>query len=142
MEDHADTKRITPRARLKNVLLVCVIICLALIMILYAYACWSIGSGVQSMCKEATQEYRGDKIEALIAYVNSERHSLRDRNRAVWALGQLGEKQALPTLQKFYTGLPCDHNRYLCQRELKKAIELCRGGINATAWTWRRFVRQ
>jgi len=62
------------------------------------------------------------------------------RNHAIWALGQLGDKRALPSLEKLYTGEPCDHSKYVCQYELKKAIKLCRGGLNITAWTWRRFV--
>jgi HEAT repeat protein len=99
--------------------------------------CGAIGSGVRTISAEALREQPGDRVLALLAYVECERHSLRDRNRAVWALGQLGDSRALPLLEKNYTGKPCEHSRFLCQRELKKAIEHCRGGLNLTAYVWR-----
>jgi HEAT repeat protein len=80
------------------------------------------------------REYPGDRIEALMTYVESKNHSLRQRNRSVWALGQIGDKRALPVLEKYRTGKPCDHDATLCQREVGKAIKLCRGSLNATAW--------
>jgi len=97
-------------------------------------ACWSIRSSVKEISTMAVQEYSGERVEALITYVNSANHSLRERNRAVWALGQIGDKRALPVLRGFYTGGPCDHNNGLCQHELQKAIKLCEGSFNATAW--------
>lgn len=33
-----------------------------------------------------------------------------------------------PALKSVYTGAPCDHDKYLCQYELGKAIKLC-GGV-------------
>jgi hypothetical protein len=98
---------------------------------------WVIGSSVNAMCATATREYGGDCVSALMKYVESPAHSLRDRNRAVWALGHLGDVRALPLLEKHYTGEPCDHSRMLCQHELDKAIELCRGGANLPALVWR-----
>jgi hypothetical protein len=72
-------------------------------------------------------------------YVEDTSHSLRERNRAVCALGQIGDRRALPVLQKHYSGKPCDHGSALCQRELGKAIELVEGGVNATALVWKRL---
>jgi len=107
---------------------------------LYGLACCQIGIGVKKISNEAIQIYQGDKVEALINFMNSEGHPLPKRNHAIWALGQLGDKRALPSLEKLYTGEPCDHSKYVCQDELKKAIKLCRGELNISAWTWRRFV--
>lgn len=112
----------------------------AILTIFYGLICLSIGRGVRSISKEALREYPGNEVKALISFVNSQNQSLGKRNRAVWALGQIGDKQALPTLEKFYTGQPCDHEKYLCQKELKKAIRLCKGGFNLTRWAWRRFI--
>ena len=103
-------------------------------LVVYAYACWNIGSSVKDIIVRATQEYSGDRVEALIAYMQSEKHNLRNRNRSVWALGQIGDKRALSVLEKFHIGEPCDHNKYLCQYELKKAIDLCKGGLNLCSW--------
>jgi len=134
MEKYWESKHNTRFVRLKKVLVYGVLSCLVLLLIVYGMACWSIRSGVRAICAEATQEYPGDRVEALIAYVNSEDHSLKEKNRVVWALGQLGDRRALPVLEKSYTGQPCNHDKSLCQRELQRVIKLCKGGLNLTAW--------
>jgi hypothetical protein len=98
---------------------------------------WQIGSDVRAASTMAVREYGGDRVSALIAYADAQSHTLGDRNRAVWALGHIGDPRALPVLQKHYTGKPCDHGQMLCQRELHTAIGLCRGGINLPALVWR-----
>jgi HEAT repeat protein len=90
-----------------------------------AFIGWSIRAGVAENAALAQHEFPGDRVEALIAYVDSDRHLFRERNHAVWALGQIGDSRALPVLLKHYTGAECQHDRFLCQRELKKAIEGC-----------------
>lgn len=111
-----------------------VLFSLAFLLILYLMACWSIRSGVKAISSEVNEEFPGDRIEALIKYAGSENHSLRQRNMAVWALGQIGDERAMSALRKWYIGGPCDHDEFLCQHELQKAITLCEGGFNATAW--------
>jgi len=111
-----------------------------LLPITYGLACWNIGAGVKSISEKALEIYQGNAVSALLEYVDSKEHSLLKRNRAVWALGQLGDPMALPVLNKHYTGSSCDHARFLCQHELRKAIKLCKGSWNASAWTWRRQV--
>jgi hypothetical protein len=101
-----------------------------------------IGEGVRAAAAAAMQHHPGERVEALICYVEDPNHRLQDRNRAVWALGQLGDRRALPTLRKRYAGGPCDHATALCQRELGKAIRLLEGGVNATALVWRRSVER
>ncbi len=134
MEKRPESKSCRRISIVKRVLVYGILSCLALLLIIFVMVCWSIRSSVKAICAEATQEYTGDRIEALTAYVNSESHSLRDRNHAVWALGQLGDSRALPVLEGFDTVGPCNHDKYLCQRELRKAIKLCKGGLNLTAW--------
>lgn len=87
---------------------------------------WNIQSGLDEWCARAQEAhpYPGDDVAALIAYVQSDSHSLRDRNRAVWALGQARDERAFPVLQAFITGEECDHSNHLCQSELKKALAL------------------
>lgn len=118
----------------KKILFYGLLTCLVFVLIVYVRVCWNIGSGVKGISAQAAQEYSGDRVEALIGYIQSEKHSLRDRNRAVWALGRIGDRRALSVLEKFYIGEPCDHNKYLCQHELKKAINLCKGGLNICSW--------
>ena len=118
----------------KKILFYGLLTCLVFILTVYVWACWSIGSSVKQISAQAAQEYSGDRVEALIAYMQSEKHSLRERNRAVWALGRISDRRALSVLEKFYMGEACDHNKYLCQHELKKAINLCKGGLNLCSW--------
>lgn len=112
---------------LKKFLLYGVLIGFVLVVFTYGLACWSIGAGVKSISKEALEIYPGNVVSALMDYVDSKEHSLQKRNRAVWALGRLGDPMALPLLNKYYTGSSCDHTRFICQHELKKAIKLCKG---------------
>ena len=101
-----------------------------------AVSLW-IGFGVRSAAAEARAQYEGDRVEALMQYVQDTTHSFGQRNRAVWALGQLGDPRALPAVQPYFTGGPCDHSNALCQRELEKAIRLMEGDLNISAWVWR-----
>jgi hypothetical protein len=134
MEEHIESKCSSRFAVVKKVIVYGILSCLAFLIIAFVLICWSIRSSVKEMSAEAVREYPGDRIEALMTYVDSENHSLRQRNRAVWALGQIGDERALPVLEKWYTGQPCDHDKTLCQRELGRAIKACRGAFNATAW--------
>jgi hypothetical protein len=97
----------------------------------------SIGTGVREASQAAVAEYGTSPVDALISVVESETHPLVQRNRAVWALGQLGDPRALPVLERHYTGGSCDHAHGICQHELQKAIRLCRGSTNLTARIWR-----
>jgi hypothetical protein len=134
MEKTLESRRSGRFAVVKKVLVYGTLSCLAVILILFVMLCWSIRSSVKSISAEATHEHAGDRIEALMTYVNSEDHTLRERNRAVWALGQIGDERAVPALERFYVGEPCNHDESLCQRELGRAIKLCKGGLNLTAW--------
>jgi len=101
---------------------------------------WTIRSGIAEDVARAQREFPGDRVEALLALVESERHPFSQRNRAVWALGQIGDPRALPVLRKHYTGAECQHDKFLCQYELKKAIDLCAspGWVARVTGRWRR----
>ncbi len=107
----------------------------------------ALGLWIQIVARDAgtvaTKEFPGDRVEALVRLVESERRPLSERNRAVWALGQLRDPRALPVLRKYYTGRPCDHARYLCQSELRKAILLCEGKtFDPVKWLTPEALRQ
>jgi hypothetical protein len=121
-------------SRAKKDLIIAVLLGLAAAVLVFGMGCFGIYKGIRDISEEAAAIHGSDKISALIAHVDDESQSLPKRNRAVWALGQLGDERALPVLEKYYTGDPCDHSRFLCQEELRKAIRKCRGGLNITSW--------
>jgi len=116
-----------------------VILLIIMVLIAFLGSIMSIGAGVSKYCKEAQNYHKGDCVQALITYIDSNEHDLSTKNKAVWALGQLGDERALPVLRKYYTGMPCDHERYLCQYELEKAIKWCETKNNLLGPLWRLF---
>lgn len=112
------------------------LVSIVLLFAAYLLLGWRIGSTVDAVGTAATRVHAGDRVEALIAYASYEAHGLEDRNRAVWALGQLGDRRALSYLESTAGGT-CDHEHRLCHREIGKAIKLCRGATNVAAIVWR-----
>ena len=53
----------------------------------------------------AISMYPGDNIQALINLVKSHAGCDEEKSRALWALGQLGAKEALPYLLENYDGI-------------------------------------
>jgi len=94
---------------------------------------------VHDKCDWAIDLYREDCATSLINVVEHDEFSFRERNDAVWVLGQLADKKALPVLKKYYTGNIPYHeslDETLSQYELEKAIRWCEKG-NATSWMYR-----
>ncbi len=82
----------------------------------------SIHFGVTDAARSAMKKYPGDRVQAFCSLVDCQTCSRQERNRAVWALGQIRDARALPILMKYYNqpGQTC---RNVCQNELQKAIE-------------------
>lgn len=89
----------------------------------YAAVFATIHAGVADAARSAMTKYPGDRVQSLCTLVECQTCSLAERNRAVWALGQLRSARALPILMKYYTRLDCNHASDLCQHELQKAVE-------------------
>ncbi len=115
-----------------------ILIPLAVVLAIYVGIGIWIGRDVRSAAREAQTRFTGAPVTALCALVADQHAGYELRNRAVWALGQLGDPAALPVLEPLYTGAECHHDSALCQHELRKAILGCRGGVNVTALVWRR----
>ena len=130
-------------SRLRRILLRAILIVLvacAATIILFSL---SIELGVKKTCKMATQKYPGDKVEALMKFVESKEygynaHRYSANNHAFWALGQLGDERALPFLRNLSTSEPCDHETNICQGEIKEAIQkIERNQFNLPKFLWR-----
>lgn len=99
-----------------------------------------IGYSVKEYCQMAQAKYEGDCVNVLISYLEDENNDMSNRNSAVWALGQLGDKRALPVLESYYTGYNgerCNRSQELSQLELKRAIGYMHGNLNITPFFWR-----
>jgi hypothetical protein len=110
----------------------------SIVVLLLAAGMW-IGLTVQSTCQQAQQQYESECVTALSQLLDDEAQSYKARNDAIWALGQLGDYQALPVLEKYYTGDIPEREplaQTLSQYELKKAIRLVSGSSNITAPLW------
>lgn len=77
----------------------------------------------------AKREYPGKAEDALLAYLADSTISPRERTDiAIWTLGQIRSRKALPVLRQLYKNDPegtiCKgrHNTELCQYEIHKAI--------------------
>lgn len=93
---------------------------------------------VKTHCLNAQSIYKGDCVTALITLVDDKKQGYLSRNNAVWTLGQLANKQALPILRKHYTGSIPERellHTALSQYELRKAIRWCEQG-NITSWIY------
>jgi hypothetical protein len=105
-----------------------------------AVSFFSIFSSVKSICTEAQQEFGGDSVEALMSFVESDKFSYRKKNKAIWALGQIGDPRAIPLLEKLHTGEvqepPYDSSRGIVQYTVKKALKQCRGEFSLTRWMY------
>lgn len=103
-----------------------------------------IGLEVKENCKKATNIYQKGCNTSLILLLNDKNRSFKDRNSAIWALGQLGRKESLPELVKYYNGNISPRESLfdnISQYELKKAINLTSGGTNITAIWWRWMIK-
>ena len=109
-------------------------------LILFFYSFLVIYSGVKINCLKAQNEYKEDCVDSLIRLVKAEDKTLREKNSAVWALGQLADKKALSFLYELDKSIPeqgrCSYDGYLCKYEVRKAIKWCEGG-NITGWMYK-----
>ena len=85
---------------------------------------------VQRAAHAARLRFAGDDVEALIAKATAADVPLAERTRAVWALGELGDRRALPALRSLDVQEECDHARLVCQREVRKAIAKVKGEMS------------
>jgi hypothetical protein len=110
------------------------------IFLLYGIGCRLIYQGVREYSREAQESYSGAPVPALIALISDESAPYEKRNSAIWALGQIGDKRALPALQALNTSevqtSPYDSTSYIVQYSVEKAIKQL-NGISGTRWMYR-----
>ncbi len=105
-------------------LVVCVVATLVTVSALIG---WQASARISAVEEAAHAAHPGDELDALVAYLESSGPALDDKNRAIWLLGELRDRRALPVLDALDRGEECDHARFVCQRELRKAIDKIQG---------------
>jgi hypothetical protein len=109
------------------------IIFLSLVALFICYMIY-IPIGIRHDVKEhiniAKRKYPGEAEDALIAYLLDTSNSPFNRSTlAIWTLGQIRSKKALPILKELYKNDPkgktchAKHDLVLCQKELYEAID-------------------
>lgn len=124
---------------MKKLLVIIAVVADMLVLMFIITSIW-IGQDVNKQCKIAQVRHQGDCIEVLMKYLQDDKNDFKSRNSAIWALGQLGDKRALPILEKYYTGnIPKKESldKGISQYELQKAIKLANGGFNITRFIWK-----
>lgn len=112
--------------------------------LLFLIASLWIGSDVRRYCKTAKKYYDGNCVFALSEMVNDSSMPFKERNNAIWALGQLGDAKGLPYVTKLYRGVVTEKESFdknISQYELGKAIKLMQGGLNLSAIVWRHNIQ-
>lgn len=99
---------------------------------------YKVENQVQETCKAAVSIYPGDKIQALINVSKNQSTCTKDKSRALWALGQLGDKKALPYLFENFDGI---EETDLCIYEAQFAIEKIKNeSFNLPGFLWRAVL--
>jgi hypothetical protein len=99
---------------------------------------YKVESQVQETCKMAVSVYPGDNIQALINVIKNENTCTRDKSKALWALGQLGDKKALPYLIENFNGI---EETDICIYEAQFAIEKIKNeSFNLPGFLWRAVL--
>lgn len=99
------------------------------------FAVW-MGAEIMEITKQTQSRYEGDRITAFISALEDEQNGLDMKNRIIWTLGQYGDERAEPVCRSLLTGEECDHEKYVCQYELKKALAYMEGKPSVFAWIW------
>ncbi|MFH1844229.1 MAG: hypothetical protein ABIF77_13570 [bacterium] len=139
-ESSPDQPRRTRFSGKRRTVIIVVALVIALGASLFVLTLRQIFTGVQDISQQAQEQYGGDRVEALLALTESEQNSYRDRNRAIWALGQLGDERALPLLRQLDSDeeqpIPYDRDAYIVQYTVEKAIRHIESDFTLTRWMY------
>ncbi len=126
------------KRKLKKIILYVSVIALFFIIMSFVFSFHAIYTGVKNICVEAKQEFGQKCAQSLILYIQSGNHTEKDKTHAIWALGQLADKNALPFLENLQKEYTCENDQAkskICY-EIYKAIRWCAQG-NATSWMYK-----
>jgi len=128
---------------MKRIIIIAGSILSIIIVISLVFIYFWMGNSIKGNIEIAKKQYSGNAEDALISLLSDENNSPTDRTHtAIWTLGQLKSKKALPLLKELYKDDPkgetCygKHNTILCQYEIYKAIRTIERG---SLFSYKRF---
>jgi len=95
-----------------------------------------IGSSVRLFSHKAQSQFPGNRVQALIALVKCQSCDRRDRNNAVWTLGQLDSPAALPVLESCASGNCGPLDRATLSIALRHLRHADSNRSDAFLWRW------
>jgi hypothetical protein len=95
----------------------------------YGVLSWQRYEAIRDVLAKAQAERAGGRIEALTSYLGSADVDLEEKNRVIWVLGELRDERAIGMLRRLHVAQTCDHSRFVCQREVRKAIAKVNGEV-------------
>lgn len=108
---------------------------------LFAFGFHAIFRGVSDIATTAQERHSGDPVAALMSMLRSEEATSAEKNRAIWALGQIGDPRALPLLHELDTDemqpKPFRSSEYIVQYSVEKAIYQIESELIVTRWMYR-----
>ncbi len=121
-----------------------IIILVSIVVLVIASGFFWIYLTVSKTCDSAKEKHGGKCQKALVKVLEDEKANPREKNDAIWALGQMAESESLSALEKIYVGKvpegrePLD--KVVSQYEIEKAIRWVKNG-NWTSWMYGRLKK-
>lgn len=124
---------------MKKIILKLALAALIIGVVIFAGGIFSIYYTVWKTCDSAKENYGGKCQTALVNVLKNEKTSPKEKNDAIWALGQMAEPESLAPLEKIYAGKVPEGREPLkevvSQYEIEKAIRWVKNG-NITSWMY------
>lgn len=115
--------------KIRRTLIITGTVLILIITPVFLWTYFQIRNTVKENISLAKSQYPGKAEDALIAFLLDTGNSYHDRTHvAIWTLGQIKSKKAIPILKELYNddpeGKSCygHHNSMLCQYEIYKAL--------------------
>lgn len=116
--------RLSMKSRLSWLVVILGIALVSMIAFGYGYFRWARWNSLQASIAQGRvlAGPSASETEALVRLLESPDAPLGERNRALWALGEMGDDSVLPILREMDRYEECEHATRICVRELRKAI--------------------
>ena len=121
---------------MKKIIIILIVMAVAAV----ASVAFSLYYTVWKTCDSAKEKHGGNCQNALVKVLGDEKAGPKEKNDAIWALGQMADPESLLALEKIYAGKVPEGreplNEVVSQYEIEKAIRWVKNG-NVTSWMYK-----